>query len=112
MTDEEDGDGAGDVESDDEDDQRGGQSAQEVQLIKTADELASKMETSLKVSPGGSRGKIRVLDGGMGTTLESLGHDVSSPLWGCDLLQSCPEAITDIHARWLVSGADIIGTAT
>ncbi|KAK8847551.1 hypothetical protein IAR55_005410 [Kwoniella newhampshirensis] len=56
--------------------------------------------------------RILVLDGGMGTTLETLGFDVNTPLWGSELLSSDPDAIRDIHKRYLAAGADIIETAT
>ncbi|WWD21641.1 hypothetical protein CI109_106127 [Kwoniella shandongensis] len=56
--------------------------------------------------------RILVLDGGMGTTLETLGYDVNTPLWGSELLSSNPGAIEGIHERYLQSGADIIETAT
>lgn len=75
---------------------------------------------------GGSK-RIQVLDGGMvcrscivcfsiadiqGTTLEALGANVSTPLWGCDLLQSNPSTIQNVHSQFRSSGADIIQTAT
>ncbi|ORY20916.1 Homocysteine S-methyltransferase [Naematelia encephala] len=55
---------------------------------------------------------ILLLDGGMGTTLESLGADVSNPLWGCQLVHSDPETISSVHRGFLDAGADIIETAT
>jgi methionine synthase I (cobalamin-dependent) len=80
--------------------------------------------------------KVLVLDGGMvrllfgnnsqdrrttdigahtvaqGTTLEALGHDVSSPMWGCELVERNPGVVADVHARYVAAGADLIETAT
>lgn len=54
----------------------------------------------------------RVADSSQGTTLEALGANVSTPLWGCDLLQSSPDTIRNVHQQFTASGADIIQTAT
>ncbi|KLT43944.1 Homocysteine S-methyltransferase [Cutaneotrichosporon oleaginosum] len=55
---------------------------------------------------------ILILDGGMGTTLEADGHDVSGPMWGSELVSRNPEALANVHARYVSAGADIIETAT
>jgi len=47
-----------------------------------------------------------------GTTLEALGADVSTALWGCDLLQTSPDTIRDVHDKFREAGADLIQTAT
>ena len=74
-----------------------------------------------------SAARILLLDGGMvcshlqpklksrrqqGSTLESEGHDVSNPLWGCNLLHSDPSAISSVHEGFIDAGAGLIETAT
>jgi homocysteine S-methyltransferase len=69
--------------------------------------------------------RILVLDGGMvsarepgyeadrqGTTLESAGVDVSSPLWGSDLLLTNPKPIIDVHKGYINAGADLVESST
>ncbi|WVQ98220.1 hypothetical protein IAU59_005343 [Kwoniella sp. CBS 9459] len=56
--------------------------------------------------------RVILLDGGMGTTLESRGYDVSTALWGSDLLITDPKAIQDVHRGYLEAGSDLIQTAT
>ncbi|WRT64618.1 uncharacterized protein IL334_001551 [Kwoniella shivajii] len=58
------------------------------------------------------RERIQLLDGGMGTTLESSGYEVSSELWGSELLYTDPKAISDIHEGYVKSGAELIETST
>ncbi|XP_058495066.1 uncharacterized protein zgc:172121 isoform X2 [Solea solea] len=54
-----------------------------------------------------------VLDGGLATELEAQGaHLQGDPLWSARLLQSNPQAIRDAHYRFLLSGADVVTTAT
>ncbi|KAL1411948.1 hypothetical protein Q8F55_002941 [Vanrija albida] len=55
---------------------------------------------------------ILVLDGGMGATLEELGHDCSGPMWGSELITRDPSAIAAAHKGFVEAGADIISTAT
>ncbi|OCF30782.1 hypothetical protein I316_07590 [Kwoniella heveanensis BCC8398] len=55
---------------------------------------------------------VILLDGGMGTTLESRGYDVSTALWGSDLLVTDPAAVQDVHQGYLEAGSDLIQTAT
>ncbi|WVR04755.1 hypothetical protein IAU60_001766 [Kwoniella sp. DSM 27419] len=56
--------------------------------------------------------RILLLDGGMGTTLEAMGHDVSTALWGSDLLCTNPQAIQEVHEGYVKAGADLVETAT
>ncbi|KAK4684966.1 hypothetical protein P7C73_g5198, partial [Tremellales sp. Uapishka_1] len=56
--------------------------------------------------------RILVLDGGMGTTLESMNQDVSGRMWGSELLAKDPSAIAAVHSGFISSGADIVQTAT
>ncbi|KAM9848720.1 homocysteine S-methyltransferase [Aulostomus maculatus] len=54
-----------------------------------------------------------ILDGGLATELEAHGADLQGdPLWSARLLHTAPQAIRDAHYRFLVSGADVITTAT
>ncbi|KAK6903551.1 hypothetical protein I203_107056 [Kwoniella mangroviensis CBS 8507] len=58
------------------------------------------------------RERIQILDGGMGTTLESIGHSVSSDLWGSELLYTNPSAMQSIHKGYVEAGADLVETCT
>lgn len=53
-----------------------------------------------------------VLDGGLGTTLESAGADVSSALWSARLLRDEPERIRAAHRAFFAAGARIATTAS
>ncbi|XP_040897097.1 homocysteine S-methyltransferase 1 [Toxotes jaculatrix] len=54
-----------------------------------------------------------ILDGGLATELEAQGTNLQGdPLWSARLLQTNPQAIRDAHYRFLLSGADVITTAT
>ncbi|XP_043927191.1 homocysteine S-methyltransferase 1-like isoform X3 [Protopterus annectens] len=56
---------------------------------------------------------VKILDGGLATELEADGFQIQGdPLWSARILQSNPQAIIDVHSRYLCSGADIITTAT
>ncbi|XP_018525353.1 uncharacterized protein zgc:172121 [Lates calcarifer] len=54
-----------------------------------------------------------ILDGGLATELEAQGRNLQGdPLWSARLLCTNPQAIRDVHYRFLLSGADVITTAT
>ena len=53
-----------------------------------------------------------VLDGGLASELEELGHDLNDPLWSARVLLEDSEAIAVVHRNFLETGADCIGTAT
>ncbi|XP_074524934.1 betaine-homocysteine S-methyltransferase [Halichoeres trimaculatus] len=54
-----------------------------------------------------------ILDGGLATELEAQGiHLQGDPLWSARLLHTNPQAIRDAHYRFLLSGADVVTTAT
>ena len=59
---------------------------------------------------------VLVLDGGLGTTLESPPYNVkfssSTPLWSSHLLLSSPETLLDVQREFFRAGADILLTAT
>ncbi|WBU38356.1 homocysteine S-methyltransferase [Homoserinibacter sp. YIM 151385] len=56
--------------------------------------------------------RVRVLDGGLGTLLESRGHDLGSELWSARLLLERPEAVREAHADFLAAGAEIAISAS
>jgi homocysteine S-methyltransferase len=49
-----------------------------------------------------------VLDGGMATELERAGHVLNDALWSARILRESPQAILEMHERFLQSGASII----
>lgn len=53
-----------------------------------------------------------VLDGGLATHLESLGHDLSGDLWSATLLREDPAAIRGAHLDYLRAGAEVVVTAS
>jgi homocysteine S-methyltransferase len=53
-----------------------------------------------------------VLDGGMGTLLESRGNGLSSSLWSALMLLDDPAAIRDAHAEYFLAGADVAISAS
>ena len=53
-----------------------------------------------------------ILDGGLATQLEAMGHDLSSSLWSAAVLRSDPGAITDAHRAFFAAGAEVATTAT
>jgi len=66
--------------------------------------------------PGGlaamlERGPV-VLDGGLATELEKVGHDLSGSLWSARLLRDRPEAIEAVHRAYFEAGADVAITAS
>ncbi|XP_018605690.2 uncharacterized protein LOC108933242 isoform X1 [Scleropages formosus] len=56
---------------------------------------------------------IVIVDGGLATDLEAAGVQIQGdPLWSARVLNTNPQAIRDVHYRFLQSGADVITTAT
>jgi len=53
-----------------------------------------------------------ILDGGLATHLQAMGHDLSGVLWSAGLLERNPEAIVDAHRAYLEAGADCIISAS
>lgn len=53
-----------------------------------------------------------VLDGGLGTLLETHGHDLSSFLWSARLLLEDPSAIRRAHAEYFAAGARVAITSS
>ena len=52
-----------------------------------------------------------VLDGGMATSLEAAGYDLSGSLWSAQLLLDNPKAIQQVHLNHALAGADILTTS-
>ena len=55
---------------------------------------------------------VVVLDGGLATTLEAAGHDLSGPLWSARRLLDDPGAIVAAHRAFLAAGAEVVSTAS
>ena len=53
-----------------------------------------------------------IIDGGLATQLEAMGHDIGGELWSAALLASNPRAIVDAHLAYLEAGAEIIASAS
>lgn len=53
-----------------------------------------------------------VLDGGLATQLEAMGHDLSSSLWSASVLRTDPGALTEAHRAFFAAGAQVATTAT
>src|SRR5919107_1319847 len=58
-----------------------------------------------------ARGPV-VLDGGLATELEKLGHDLSGSLWSARLLRDRPDAIEAVHRAYFEAGADVAISAS
>jgi homocysteine S-methyltransferase len=57
--------------------------------------------------------KIHVLDGGMGSLIESLGYNCSSTaVWSSGANLTQPELVVDAHKKFIEAGANIILTNT
>ncbi len=52
-----------------------------------------------------------VLDGGLATELEELGHDLADSLWSARLLRDSPDDIEAVHRAYFAAGADVAITA-
>jgi homocysteine S-methyltransferase len=57
------------------------------------------------------RGPV-VLDGGLATELERLGHDLGDPLWSARLLRDSPDDIEAVHRAYFEAGADVAISAS
>jgi len=56
--------------------------------------------------------EIIILDGALGTELESLGYDVSGKLWSAQYLLDQPQIIQVVHESYVRAGSDIITTSS
>jgi homocysteine S-methyltransferase len=59
-----------------------------------------------------AQGEVLLLDGGLATTLEARGYDLSGPLWSARLLQDDPGALREVHRAFLDAGAEVLLTAS
>ena len=55
---------------------------------------------------------VVVLDGGLATRLEVLGHDLEDDLWSAKILLEDPQAVQRVHTEFLRAGADCITAGT
>ncbi len=53
-----------------------------------------------------------LLDGAMGTLLQSRDYQLPAPQWSAAVLESAPEVIIGIHQEYLNAGAELITTVT
>ena len=53
-----------------------------------------------------------LIDGGLATQCEAMGHNIDGDLWCAVLLQNNPRAIVDASRAYLDAGAEIIATAS
>ncbi len=53
-----------------------------------------------------------VVDGGLGSRLEELGHDVSGRLWSAQVLRDDPSAVKAVHRDYFAAGAQVAITAS
>jgi homocysteine S-methyltransferase len=70
--------------------------------VRTGDDLRARVR----------RGEVVRLDGGLGTTLEQGGADVSSPLWSARLLVDEPDVLVEAHRAFVDAGAEVVLTAS
>lgn len=59
-----------------------------------------------------ARRGVALLDGGLATTLEARGADLSGRLWSARVLRERPDLVRDVHADFLRAGADVVITAS
>jgi homocysteine S-methyltransferase len=57
-------------------------------------------------------GEPVVIDGGLATQCEAMGHNIDGELWSAQLLRSNPRAIVDATRAYLDAGARIVATAS
>ena len=54
----------------------------------------------------------RIVDGGLATGLESLGHELHPRLWSAGLFLERPDAVEALHRLYLAAGAEILISAS
>ena len=57
-------------------------------------------------------GRPILIDGGLATQCEAMGHNIDGNLWSAVLLKDNPRAIVDASRAYLEAGAEIIATAS
>ncbi len=58
------------------------------------------------------KGKVIILDGGMGTEIKARGGKTTLPLWSAEILLKNPNLVKQIHLDYIKAGAEIITTNT
>ena len=53
-----------------------------------------------------------IIDGGLSTQLQRMGHDIQGDLWTANLLVDDPASISSAHRAFVEAGADVIITAS
>ena len=56
--------------------------------------------------------RVRVVDGGLGSTLEAAGADLAAPLWSAKALVEQPGLVQRVHESFFRAGADVAVTAS
>lgn len=56
--------------------------------------------------------RVRVVDGGLGSTLEARGADLAAPLWSAKAVLDEPDLVAAVHAAFFRAGADVAVTAS
>ncbi|MBL8776382.1 MAG: homocysteine S-methyltransferase [Acidimicrobiales bacterium] len=56
--------------------------------------------------------RVRVVDGGLGSTLEAAGADLAAPLWSAKALVEQPGLVQQVHESFFRAGADVAVTAS
>lgn len=56
----------------------------------------------------GSSGEPWIVDGGLATTLESMGYTLHPQLWSAGVFVERPDAVERVHAAFLEAGAEIL----
>lgn len=56
--------------------------------------------------------RVRLVDGGLGSTLEARGADLAAPLWSAKAVLDEPALVTEVHAAFFRAGADVAVTAS
>lgn len=59
-----------------------------------------------------AEGRPILIDGGLATQCEAMGHNIDGDLWSAVLLRNNPRAIVDASRAYLDAGAEIIATAS
>ncbi len=53
-----------------------------------------------------------IVDGGLATGLEELGHELHPRLWSAGVFLEAPQFVEELHAAYLAAGAEILATAS
>ena len=53
-----------------------------------------------------------IVDGGLATGLEELGHELHPRLWSAGVFLEAPQSVEELHAAYLAAGAEVLVTAS